>query len=347
MKLSNSPITRHSFDGHPFFLKRDDLLHCQFSGNKARKFLGLLEGDFPLIDTLIGYGSAQANSLYSLSVLCACRGWQLKFYVDHIPSYIKQRPMGNYRAALDMGADIIDLSEVGDRNGRHAQQYIRDKFSSYPNCLLIPEGGRSPLAEQGVQALAQEILDWKVMERLDNLTVALPSGTGTTALYLQKHLHHAGIEVLTCACVGDKQYLIEQCRELECDSPLPTILGTETKHHFGRLNKDDYAIWQALQEQTHVEFELLYDPFMWRCLQGWLNENRDKNLLYIHQGGTMGNETMLPRYERAFDSPVKKQNISGKQTYAGKQSSAGKQNYAGKQGYPGKQKSARSIKADW
>lgn len=262
--------------------------------------MALMEGDFPLIDTLVGYGSAQANSLYSLSVLCACRGWQLKFYVDHIPDYVKQRPMGNYRAALEMGAEIIDLAQTEDRAGRHPQIYIQDNFSNYPNCLLLPEGGRSPLAEDGVKKLAQEILDWKVIERLDNLTIALPSGTGTTALYLQKHLYQAGIEVLTCACVGDQAYLTEQCRMLDADAPLPTMLGGDTKHHFGRLDKKNYLIWQALQEQTHVEFELLYDPFMWRCLQDWLEQNPAKNLLYIHQGGTMGNETMLPRYEREF-----------------------------------------------
>lgn len=332
MKLSDSPITRHCFHGHPFYLKRDDLLHSQFSGNKARKFLALLNGDYPDVDTLIGYGSAQANSLYSLSVLSACRGWKLKFYVDHIPSFIKDHPMGNYRGAIEMGAEIIDLSKVEDRNDRHPAQYIEDTYSQEDGCMIIPEGGRSPLAEEGVKQLAEEIINWKMMERMEDLTVALPSGTGTTALYLQKHLHQYGIQVLTCACVGDEEYLKEQFNELDADAPKPTILGTEMKHHFGRLEQENYSTWQELEEQTHVEFELLYDPFMWRCLKAWMPENKEKNLLYIHQGGTMGNETMLPRYQRLFDGGcIKTDKPNSKRVCAGT-SSSGK---------------FRSVKADW
>ncbi|MDG3087901.1 1-aminocyclopropane-1-carboxylate deaminase/D-cysteine desulfhydrase [Vibrio hannami] len=331
MKLSDSPITTHCFDGHPFYLKRDDLLHSQFSGNKARKFLSLLNGDFPEVHTLIGYGSAQANSLYSLSVLCACRGWKLKFYVDHIPSFITDRPMGNYRGAVEMGAEVIDLSLVENREGRHPAQYIQDTYAEEQGCMIIPEGGRSPLAEEGVKLLADEIISWKMMERMENLTVALPSGTGTTALYLQKHLHTHGIEVLTCACVGGEEYLQEQFAELDPDVPQPTVLGADIKHHFGRLEQENYKVWQELERQTHVEFELLYDPFMWRCLKQWFPENKGQNLLYIHQGGTMGNETMLPRYQRLYDGGSIKTDKPRSKRVCGGTSSSG----------------FRSIKADW
>lgn len=298
MKLSDSPVTLHRFNGVSFFLKRDDQLHQHFSGNKARKFMSLLENDFPLITRLAGYGSAQANSLYSLAALCAIKKWKLHFYVDHIPEYVKQRPTGNYRGALELGANIIDLSSLLDRQGQHASEYIKQNYRGRNDTLLIPEGGRSPIAESGIKTLAQEILSWKLMERINNLVVALPSGTGTTALYLQKHLKHAGIEVLTCACVGNKDYLRKQFNQLDSTAPQPTILGNEHKHHFGRLKEEEFYIWQELAQQTQIEFELLYDPYMWLCLKPWLTENRDKTLLYIHQGGLLGNESMLGRYRR-------------------------------------------------
>ena len=296
MKLSESPVTQHRFNGLTFFVKRDDLLHHQFSGNKARKFMSLLTGEFPHIKNLIGYGSVQANSLYSLSALCAIKKWKLTFYVDHIPSYVKQKPTGNYRGALDLGANIVDLSQLEDRDGRHTSTYIDDNFSGLDDTLIVPEGGRSTMAEPGVKTLAQEILNWKLMERCDNLVVALPSGTGTTALYLQKHLEQADIEVITCACVGDKEYLVEQFLDVDSKATQPTIIGTEKKHHFGRLDKDEYALWQSLESQTQIEFDLLYDPFMWKNLLGWLSENPNKTVLYIHQGGILGNESMVGRY---------------------------------------------------
>lgn len=55
-QLDHSPVTEHQFLGQTFFLKRDDLLHPLFSGNKARKFSSLLTQDFSKIDTLVGYG---------------------------------------------------------------------------------------------------------------------------------------------------------------------------------------------------------------------------------------------------------------------------------------------------
>jgi len=306
MKIANSPVTRHSFNGVDFFLKRDDLLHPQFAGNKARKLMSLLTGDFPGVKRVIGHGSAQANSLYSLAALCSLRGWKLTFYVDHIADYLKQNPAGNYLGALELGAEIVDLSEQENRHGLHAKEYIDRHHSPQEDTLLVPEGGWCSLAEQGVKQLANEILEWQAALNLPKeecqqaLTIALPSGTGTTALYLQKHLAEAGIEVLTCACVADKAYLTQQFNELDSKAPKPTILSGDQKHHFGKLYRQEYQIWQDLKQQAGVEFELLYDPYMWLCLQEWLPQNRDKTLLYIHQGGVMGNPSMQGRYRRKF-----------------------------------------------
>lgn len=306
MKLANTPVTQHTFNGHPFYLKRDDLLHPEFSGNKARKLMALLETDYPNITTLIGYGSPQANSLYSLAALAKLKGWKLEFYVSHIPTWLKQNPLGNYQAALALGATVIDISQLGSDLPPH--DYIKtirmpNEPCLFEQCLLIPEGGRSPIAEMGIKQLAQEILQWAQEQKIGELTVALPSGTGTTALYLNKHLAPHNIKVLTCACVGGEQYLIEQFTSLG-EPHHPTILSSPArrKHQFGKLYSADYQMWQSLTQQTHVEFDLLYDPYMWQCLTHYLTQSSEHNsnqtLLYIHQGGLLGNTSMAKRYQR-------------------------------------------------
>lgn len=68
------------------------------------------------------------------------------------------------------------------------------------------------------------------------------------------------------------------------------IINASSKHHFGRLYQQDYEIWLALHNQTGVEFDLLYDPLMWRSLLEWLPTQPHKSLIYIHQGGLLGNE---------------------------------------------------------
>ncbi|PKF48785.1 pyridoxal-phosphate dependent enzyme [Enterovibrio nigricans] len=297
MKIADTPVTSHSYCNHTFYLKRDDLLHAHFSGNKARKLMSLLAYEDPSVTHLIGYGSPQANSLLSLAALASLKGWQLEFYVDRIPEWLKSTPIGNYRQALALGAKVIPVSEVCEQN-MHPETYIQ-RHRLDESCLFVPEGGRSPIAEEGVAKLADEIAVWAENQAVERLVVALPSGTGTTALFLHKHLKPKGIEVVTCACVGGKDYLIKQFEELG-EQCFPTILETDRNHHFGKLYKDDYEIWHALKEKTGVEFELLYDPLMWHCLLDWLPQQPDKQLLYVHQGGLMGNESMLPRYRRKF-----------------------------------------------
>jgi len=283
-----SPIDTISFKGHSFYLKRDDLLHPDFSGNKARKFHYFLENDFPDIKKIISYGSAQSNAMYSLSVLAKMRGWEFEYFVEHISDYLKEHPPGNYKAALENGMQIF----VG-----------RGVPSPTDNVLLIEEGGRQKEAEYGIKLLAQEIVDWQKENNIKELNIFLPSGTGTTALFLQKAFvgeRTPRPTVFTCPCVGDSVYLKKQFSELEADEKYhPTILSLEKKHHFGKLYKDNYKIWLKLQQQTGVVFDLLYDPLGWRTLLAH-PEVLTKPLLYIHQGGVLGNESMLPRYERKY-----------------------------------------------
>ena len=291
MKLNfPSPIQTVTFEKHTFYLKRDDLIHHDFSGNKARKLYYFLKNDFPHIDTVVSYGSAQSNAMYSLSVLAKMKGWKFEYYVDHIADYLKENPHGNYKAALENSIVFKVKSEE-----------LRVKSE---NVLLIEEGGRQREAEYGIKLLAQEILDWQKENNIKELNVFLPSGTGTTALFLQKSLFTLHSSLFTCVyttpCVGDSNYLKKQFTMLEADERYhPTILSLPKKHHFGKLYRENYEIWLKLRQQTGVEFDLLYDPLGWRTLLAH-KELLCKPLLYIHQGGLLGNESMLLRYMRKF-----------------------------------------------
>jgi len=211
--------------------------------------------------------------------------------VDHIADYLKEHPHGNYKAAIENNTIFKVRSE-------------KLGVKSEENVLFIEEGGRQKEAEYGIQILAKEIMDWQKEKNIEALNVFLPSGTGTTALYLQKSLltpySSLFTRVYTTPCVGDKEYLKKQFLELEKDEKChPRILTLEKKHHFGKLYKENYKIWLKLQQETGVEFDLLYDPLGWRVLLAH-PELFSKPTLYIHQGGVLGNESMLPRYERKY-----------------------------------------------
>jgi 1-aminocyclopropane-1-carboxylate deaminase/D-cysteine desulfhydrase-like pyridoxal-dependent ACC family enzyme len=292
-----SPIQSITFENQQFYLKRDDLIHPNFSGNKARKLYYFLQNDFSDITKIISYGSAQSNAMYSLSVLAKMKGWDFEYYVDHIADYLQENPHGNYVGAIENGMQII----IGSIQ---STDVLDDKS------LFIEEGGRQKEAEYGIKLLAQEIIDWKEENDIEELNIFLPSGTGTTAVFLQKsfNIQHPtfNIRVYTTPCVGDELYLKKQFSELEEDEKYhPTILTLEKKHHFGKLYKENYKIWLKLHQETGVEFDLLYDPLGWRVLLAH-PEVFSKPTLYIHQGGVLGNESMLPRYERKYPSMIEK-----------------------------------------
>lgn len=289
-----TPIDTIVVDGISFFLKRDDLIHPDFSGNKARKLHYYLQKDFSYIKKLVSYGSNQSNAMYSMSALAKINDWNFEYHTNHISDFLRDNPHGNYAKALENGMKIITNSE----------QLAVSSGQLDNNILFINEGGRDKEASFGLEIMAKEIIDWQVDNNIDELNIFLPSGTGTTALFLQKHCSlltaHYSIKttIYTTPCVGNGDYLIKQFNELEPNSIYhPIILEPQKKYHFGKLYKELYNIWLKLHKQTNVEFDLLYDPIGWSVMLNNL-DIFSKNTLYIHQGGILGNVSMVKRYER-------------------------------------------------
>jgi 1-aminocyclopropane-1-carboxylate deaminase len=291
MNINNSPIEEIKFKTHSFLIKRDDLLDKDFTGNKARKFLYFLEHDFPHVTKLISHGSNQSNAMYSLSILCKLKKWEFVYYINHLPSYLINSPQGNYKYALENDMQLVVNEEFDSQS-----------LSINESILFIEEGGALEEANYGIKQLANEITLYIKDHKISNLKIFLPSGTGTTALFLQKNLN---IEVLTCPCVGDEIYLKKQFLELEeNEDKHPRILITKKKYHFGKLYKENYEIWNDLKEQTNIEFDLLYDPIGWNTMLDNIDENY--TYLYIHQGGLIGNESMVQRYIHKAITKLKK-----------------------------------------
>jgi len=294
--LINSPIEKYQFQNQTIFIKRDDLLNPHFSGNKARKFHYYLLKEFPSIKKIVSYGSNQSNAMYSLSVLSKIRGWEFEYYVDHLPQYLIENPHGNHKYALANGMRLI----VGE------PKPIKEQIAS-SEVLFVEEGGRQESSAFGITQLAKEIHQWQQEQKIEELNIFLPSGTGTTALYLQKafvQFFDSQSTVYTTPCVGDVAYLKLQFSLLESEEIYhPIIIKPQKRYHFGKLYRESYNIWLKLQDEIGIEFDLLYDPVGWNTMMA-NSTIFSKPLLYIHQGGLIGNESMLLRYQRRYGENI-------------------------------------------
>ena len=160
--------------------------------------------------------------------------------------------------------------------------------------LFINEGVWQPQAEAGFISQARQIERWAEAEG-KVVDIFLPSGTGTSAAFLAKHVK---FDVFTCPCVGDADYLKSEIEALTPNSKV-RILQPPKKYHFGDLKPELYQIWREVCEQTEIEFELIYDPVGFLTMMANLDAFKNE-ILYIHQGGALGNISQKLRYERKF-----------------------------------------------
>ncbi|WP_257874342.1 1-aminocyclopropane-1-carboxylate deaminase/D-cysteine desulfhydrase [Campylobacter vulpis] len=287
---SASVLEKRRFKDLEFYLKRDDLLG-ELNGNKARKLRFYLKQNYPQNQRFVSYGGSQSNALAALSIFA--KNHKLIFVCEKISNFLKQNPCGNYALALQNEVEILE--NLHFQNHREMALSLCKKGD-----IFIEEGIANQNAEFGYKELAKELKEHS-KEQGVKFDIFLPSGTGTSAAFLAKH---SEFRVFTCACVGGSAYLKEQILRLEplYDFSNLFILEPLKKYHFAKPYAEFYTLYHTLKQECGVEFDLLYDMLGFSTLM--LHKNKLKNPLYIHQGGLLGNETMLQRYAfKGFSLP--------------------------------------------
>ena len=285
MNLSNSPVTSFILNQHEFFIKRDDLLNNSFNGNKARKLYYYLSNDFPNVDTIVSYGGNQSNLMYALSCLAKLKNWKFIYYTKNLSKQAQTIINNNFNLSINNGMKIICLQDK-------FEQFISN-YKPYCSELFIHQGGHQPEAESGLKILANEISHWAIEKGFHDLNIFLPSGTGTSAFFLQKHLPQ--YKVFTTNCVGTSQYLIKQISALNDNNYIsPTILDNN-QYQFAIPDLNLLETISKVEKFSNIQFDRIYDPVGWRILLNNLCKITEP-ILYIHCGGLTGNNSMNLRY---------------------------------------------------
>lgn len=273
-----SSIEKIFLDGRPFYVKRDDLIDPYLSGNKYRKLYALINTPKERFNKIISYGGTQSNAMLAIAALCKEKDWIFEYYTK--PLHVKENPDSNYWTAIRLGMIHKELE----------LELYKDFVASLmlnldEKTFVLHQGGADKRAKEGIEKLAQEIRESGLHVR----SIATPSGTGTTALYLALALPE--YKVYTTPAIGDKSYLLEQMSALEKVPDNLIILESEKKYHFAKPYKEFIEIYEKLKK-SGIEFDLVYAPKLWKMIL----EQTDEEILYIHSGGTTGNASMLDRY---------------------------------------------------
>jgi len=304
-----SPVQKLNLFNLDAYVKRDDLISHKFSGNKARKLYNtyeFLKNNNQDIETIECYGSMQSNLLYSLSELAKMFNISLKYFVNRPQSFIEEhKNSGNLKDAILNKAIIIPLND---------EEYLVKKNSILKNLgiknkiLNIAEGGASSSASEGLELLAQEVIEFFEIQNFEKLNVCLPSGTGSTIAFLNQHIQNLGyrnkIQLFSTSIVVKNEILLSDIQDftpqIEVEN-LPILLECSKRYRYGKLNIDMFNIIKEIKnDNINIDFEYIYDPKMFISIKENLKLLKDIPFLYIHCGGLNTNSLMIKRYQEKY-----------------------------------------------
>lgn len=161
------------------FIKRDDLVHPSIQGNKWRKLRPLLES-FHFHSSargIITFGGPFSNHLQAVAQAGALYGIKTVGILRGIAADLSNPTL---REASAAGMKLFPIPKK-DYDAKLESSLVQEIGRSYPDYLILPEGGATPEAVISCAEISREVLE-QVGDCTDKpLFISVPAGTGTTA----------------------------------------------------------------------------------------------------------------------------------------------------------------------
>lgn len=251
--LDDDLLTRH---GVRVLLKRDDLIHPDFPGNKWRKLAPNLAAAREQGQTaLLTFGGAFSNHLRAV----AAAGHYFGFQTVGVVRGEEHLPLNHMLAAAsEFGMRLTYLDRAAYRDKTSADTLNRF-LSEFGDCYVLPEGGSNALAVQGCTDIPREI-----PEPFDVVCCAV--GTGGTLAGISGGLND-GQRALGFAVLKGGEFLNDDVAALQqaAFGRVHTNWSVETGFHCGGYAKRTPALdaFIADFEQRHgVRLNWIYEAKM-------------------------------------------------------------------------------------
>ena len=261
------------------FIKRDDLIHPDVSGNKWRKLkwniLSAMNHDCKLINT---YGGAYSNHLLAVASIGNELGLKTRGNVRGDELTTDSNPL--LRKCSDLNMELIFHS----RKKFNELKYFDGIVSSDDQIWNIPEGGAN---REGVQGCCE------IMGETENDYdyVILAQGTTTTSLGVYSSLNLKTKLLVVPVLRGfnaikEMETLATKCM-VTFDKNRVEVLKN---FHFGGYAKTDAkldAFVKNFNEKSKFNIEPIYTGKVMYALNEYikLNDLRNQRILFIHTGG--------------------------------------------------------------
>ena len=287
-KIENPLLQRHALQ---LYVKRDDLLHPQVSGNKWRKLkYNFLETQRLGFQTILTFGGAYSNHIAATAAAGKATGIET---IGIIRGH-ELTPQSNQTLALAQanGMKLIFVTRE--------QYQDKDALTQIygQNCYLMPEGGSNALAAKGVAEVVSEI-NIQLGHAPAYLATAL--GTGGTFAGLCKGAKQLDTQVLGFAALKNGQYLLPQIQEWAETPPeinlADAIFWDACGQGYGKTTPDLQRFVRDFEQQTGILLDPVYTAKMFFKLYQLIESGAyfpaNSTIVALHTGGLQGRTPKL------------------------------------------------------
>ncbi|GAB3700448.1 pyridoxal-phosphate dependent enzyme [Spirosoma flavus] len=287
--IINSPL---QYVANPFpekvnirlYLKRDDLIHPQISGNKWRKLkYNLLAAREQGFTTLLTFGGAYSNHLYATAAAGQAFDFQTVGVVRG--EELATRPRNATLAACERFGMQLHFVSRADYQRKETTDFQQELTYQFGPCYVLPEGGTNALAIRGTSEILPEIID-----QLGYVPpyVCCPVGTGGTV---------AGLAQSTTQTTEILGFVVLKIPESDQHQGWTQV----REYHFGGYAKTTPELVDFIRSFERTTGILLDQVYTGKMLYGIYDLARkgyfpaDATVVAVHTGGLQGRSPELDK----------------------------------------------------
>jgi 1-aminocyclopropane-1-carboxylate deaminase len=274
------------------FIKRDDLIDSEVSGNKWRKLKYNIEQALSKKnDCIVTFGGAFSNHLLATAV--ACNKANIKSFGIVRGEELNSNSNDTLIKCAEYGMELkfIPRSEYALRND---PLFLKDLHLEFENSFIIPEGGANFYGMIGCQDIIKEI-----DKDFDHVFIA--QGTTTTScgvlmsLPSMSKLHVVPVLKGFDSISEMKNLLNYSLFDEDLTEDLMKRVEVHSEAHFGGYGKYTSELIKFIQE-FYKKFKVPLDPIytgkvMFELMQTIENKKMtNSKVLFIHTGGIQGSK---------------------------------------------------------
>lgn len=263
------------------FIKREDKIHPDISGNKYRKlYYNLQEAKKNKQDTLLTFGGAYSNHIVAVAAAGKEFGYNTIGIIrgDELLLKTDENPTLAFAKANNMLLHFVTREQYNHKNDK---TFIQQLYQKYGEFYLLPEGGTNDLAIKGCEEILTDDDDV-----FDIVCVAVGTG-GTLAGIINSSKPHQKIIGFSAL----KGNFLEAEVKKWTQKTNWTITDDYCFGGYAKINNELIEFINKFKQQTKIPLDPIYTGKMMYGILQMIQQgkiSKKSRILAIHTGGLQG-----------------------------------------------------------